>query len=64
MAIVAMFGLCFLLINLPEMVLGSEESPYVFTDRGYYEKYADEFEKDNKLEYGDDGYIVEIEPEE
>lgn len=46
------------------MVLGSEESPYVFTDRGYYEKYADEFEKDNKLEYGDDGYIVEIEPEE
>ncbi len=51
MAVVAMFGFCFLLINLPEMVLGSENSPYAFTDRGYYEQFAEEFEKENGYEY-------------
>lgn len=50
-AVVAMFGLCFLLINLPEMVLSDENSPYKFTDRGYYEQFADEFEADNDFEY-------------
>ncbi len=53
MAVVAMFGFCFLLINLPEMVLGDENSPYGFTDRGYYERFSEEFEKDNEFEYGE-----------
>ncbi len=51
-AVIVMFGFCFLLINLPEMVLGDENSPYAFTDRGYYERFAKEFEKDNGFEYG------------
>lgn len=51
MAVVAMFALCFLLINLPEMVLGDKDSPYKFTDRGYYEQYAEPFEADNNFEY-------------
>ncbi len=59
MAVVAMFGFCFLLINLPEMVFGSEKSPYVFTDRGYYERFAEEFEKDNGFEYGDENIADE-----
>ena len=46
-----MLSLCFLLINLPEMVLGDENSPYVFTDRGCYERYAEEFEADYGLQY-------------
>lgn len=50
-AVVAMLGFCFLLINLPEMVLGNENSPYKFTDRGYYERFADGFEADNNFEY-------------
>ncbi len=53
-----MFSFCFLLINLPKMVLGSENIPYAFTDRGYYEKFAEEFEKDNKFTYGDYSYII------
>lgn len=51
MAVVAMFGFCFLLINLPEMVLSDDNSPYEFTDRGYYEQFADEFEADYNFEY-------------
>ncbi len=58
-AVVAMFAFCFLLINLPEMVLGSENSPYTFTDRGYYEQFAEEFEKDNGFTYGDYSYVIE-----
>lgn len=50
-AVVVMFGFCFLLINLPEMILGSEESPYAFTDRGYYERYGEMYESNNDLEY-------------
>ena len=51
MAVVAMFGLCFLLINLPENLLGRENSPYAFTDRGYYEQYAEQYEADTGFEY-------------
>lgn len=51
MAVAAMFGFCFLLINLPEMTLGSENTPYEFTDRGYYEKFAPEFEEANGYQY-------------
>lgn len=51
MAIVAMFAFCFLLINLPEMILGDENSPYAFTNRGYYEVYAEEYEIENNLIY-------------
>ena len=50
-AIVAMFGLCFLLINLPEQLLGSKDSPYYFTDRGYYTQYSQAFEADTGLQY-------------
>lgn len=51
MAVAAMFGFCFLLINLPEMLLGDENSPYHFTDRGYYEQYGEEYEADHKVNY-------------
>lgn len=51
MAVVAMFGFCFLLINLPEMLLGDENTPYTFTDRGYYEQYAEMYEADNNVIY-------------
>lgn len=51
MAIVGTFALCFLLINLPEGVLGKEDSPYEFTDRGYYEQYGERFEQDNGYTY-------------
>ncbi len=51
MGMAAMFALCFLLINLPEMVLGNENSPYEFTDRGYYEQYGEQFEQENGYEY-------------
>ncbi len=50
-AVVVMFGFCFLLINLPEMVLGDENSPYAFTDRGYYEQYGERYEADHTLDY-------------
>lgn len=51
MATVAMFGLCFLLINLPEMLLSDKKSPYTFTDRGYYERFAQEYESNNNIIY-------------
>lgn len=51
MAVAVMFGFCFLLINLPEMVLGDENSPYAFTDRGYYEQYGEQYEADNGVIY-------------
>lgn len=51
MAVAVMFGLCFLLINLPEMVLGGESSPYAFTDRGYYQRFGEAFEAENGLVY-------------
>lgn len=51
MAVAAMFGFCFLLINLPEDLLGSEGTPYGFTNRGYYERYGEMFEEDYGYEY-------------
>ena len=51
MAVAVMFGFCFLLINLPEIVLGDENSPYAFTDRGYYEQYGEQYEADNNVIY-------------
>ncbi len=51
MAIVATAVLSFLLINLPEAVLGREDSPYEFTDRGYYERFGEQFEQENGFEY-------------
>lgn len=51
MAVVAMFGFCFLLINLPEMTLGREDTPYEFTNRGYYERFAPEFEEAYGYQY-------------
>lgn len=51
MAIVAMFGFCFLLINLPEMLLCDQNSPYGFTDRGYYERYALPYEAEREVTY-------------
>ncbi|MGM9567106.1 MAG: hypothetical protein ACI3W6_02885 [Clostridia bacterium] len=41
----------FLLINLPEATLGRENSPYEFTNRGYYEQYGEQFEQDNGYKY-------------
>lgn len=51
MAVAAMFGFCFLLINLPEMTLGREDTLYEFTDRGYYERFAPEFEEEHSYQY-------------
>ncbi len=51
MAIAATAVLGFLLINLPEAVLGKEDSPYEFTDRGYYEQFGEQYEQDNGFEY-------------
>lgn len=51
MAVAAMFGFCFLLINLPEMVLGDENSPYTFTNRGYYQQYGQQYEADYNAIY-------------
>ncbi len=51
MAIGATIVFSFLLINLPEALLGKEDSPYEFTDRGYYERFGEQFEKDNGFEY-------------
>lgn len=51
MAVASMFALCFLLINLPEMVLGDENSPYAFTHRGYYEQYGAQYEADHPVIY-------------
>ena len=51
MAVLSMLALCFLLINLPEMLLSDENSPYAFTNRGYYERFAPAFEAEHPLEY-------------
>lgn len=50
-AIIVMFGFAFLLISLPEMMLGDTDSPYTFTNRGYYERYAEPYEMDHHLIY-------------
>lgn len=51
LAVIVMFGFCFLLINLPEIIFGDENTPYAFTDRGYYEQYAEQYETDNDFIY-------------
>lgn len=50
-AVAAMVVLSFLLINLPELTLGKKDSPYEFTNRGYYEQYGRQYERDNGCEY-------------
>ena len=50
-AILSMLALCFLLIQLPELMLSSENSTYAFTSRGYYERFAPAFEDDCSLTY-------------
>ncbi len=52
LAVTVMFALCFLLINLPEMLLGDKNSPYAFTDRGYYERYGTLYETEHNAVYG------------
>ena len=32
-------------------LFGSENTPYEFTDRGYYEQYGEQYEQDNGYEY-------------
>ncbi len=51
MAIIATAILGFLLINLPEALLGKENTPFEFTDRGYYQQFGEQYEKDNNLNY-------------
>ncbi|MCK9328612.1 MAG: HXXEE domain-containing protein [Candidatus Cloacimonetes bacterium] len=51
MAIAAIGVLGFLLINLPEQLLSDENTPYEFTDRGYYERFGEQFEEDNGYDY-------------
>lgn len=51
MAIAGTMVLCFLLINMPENILGKKDSPYEFTNRGYYERFGEQYEYDNGLEY-------------
>ncbi len=60
-AVAVMFGFCFLLINLPEMLLSDENSVYGFTDRGYYERFSEGFEKDNGFEYGGENVGKDVE---
>ena len=40
-----------LLINLPESLLGNAESPYEFTNRGFYEQYGQSYEADHGAQY-------------
>lgn len=51
MGVVGMFAFAFLLINLPESLLKDENSPYKFTDRGYYEQFSEQYEIDNGYGY-------------
>lgn len=51
MAIAGTIVLCFLLINMPENIWGKKDSPYEFTNRGYYEQFGEQYEKDNGFIY-------------
>ncbi len=51
MAIGATFVFAFLLINLPEDLLKNENTAYYFTNRGYYQEYGEQYEKDNNFKY-------------
>lgn len=46
-----MFALAFLLISLPESLLKDENSPYNFTNAGYYEQFQEAFEQDTGYQY-------------
>lgn len=50
-AIVSTMVFAYLLISLPEKCLKDTNSPYAFTDRGYYEQYGEQYEEDNDLTY-------------
>ena len=50
-AVAVMFALCFLLINLPENLLGNKNTSYEFTNRGFYDQYSEQFEKDRNIKY-------------
>lgn len=50
-AIGATVVFAFLLINLPENLLKNENNQYYSTYRGYYEKYGEQYEKDNNIKY-------------
>lgn len=51
MAIIGTMVLCFLLINMPENILGKKDNPYEFTNRGYYEQFGEQYEKENGFTY-------------
>lgn len=51
MGVAAIGVLGFLLINLPEMVFSNEDTPYEFTNRGFYEQYGEQYEQDNGVYY-------------
>lgn len=52
-ALAATMVFAYLLISLPENLLKAENTPYRFTDRGYYEDWGQRYEADNGLTYGD-----------
>lgn len=47
MGIAATICVMFLCVNLPEMLCADKDSPYKFSDRGYYERFAEEYEADH-----------------
>lgn len=51
MGVAGMFAFAYLLISLPESILKDENSPYKFTDRGFYEQYSEQYEIDNNYDY-------------
>ncbi|MGI6052422.1 MAG: hypothetical protein ACOYA9_08055 [Bilifractor sp.] len=50
-AIACTLVFAWLLISLPEQLLKDPDSPYAFTDRGYYEQYGEQYEQDNDVTY-------------
>lgn len=50
-AVIATMVFAWLLISLPENLLKNENTPYRFTDRGYYETWGEQYEADNGLAY-------------
>ena len=49
--VVATFAVFFLCVNLPEMLIAKEDNPYAFTNRGYYEQFAEQYETDHQISY-------------
>ena len=50
-AIACTMVFAYLLISLPEQLLKDPDSPYAFTDRGYYEPYGEQYEQDHGITY-------------